>query len=154
MERMWFDTHMSKVNPIPEGYHTITPYLVTDDVGALLDFVEKAFDAKVTEKLEMPGGAIMHAAVLIGNSHVMMGQAREGNPAMPTMLYLYVEDCDAAYQKALDAGAESVFEPTDQFYGDRSGGVKDSLGNQWWFGTHIEDVSAEEIAKRVAASPG
>jgi uncharacterized glyoxalase superfamily protein PhnB len=145
---------MSKVDPIPQGYHTVTPYLVTGDVGALLEFVQKAFDAKVTEKLEMPGGPIMHAAVLIGDSHVMMGQASENNPAMPTMLYLYVQDCDAAYQKALDAGAESVQEPTDQFYGDRSGGVRDSLGNQWWVGTHIEDVSPEEIAKRAAGAQG
>lgn len=145
---------MSDVNPIPEGYHTVTPYLVVSDVATLLDFTLKAFDAKVVEKMEMPDESIMHASVLIGNSHVMMGQAREGNPATQTMLYLYVEDCDSVYQKALAAGAESVQEPADQFYGDRSCGVRDSLGNQWWIGTHIEDVSDEEIAKRAAAQQG
>ena len=142
---------MSDVKPIPDGYHRVTPYLICDDVGELIEFVQQAFDAEITEKLEMPGGVVMHADALIGDSHVMMGRACENNPAMPTMLYLYVEDCDAAYQKALAAGAESVTEPADQFYGDRSGGVRDPLGNQWWFGTHIEDVPAEELAKRAAA---
>ena len=145
---------MSDVSPIPEGYHTVTPYLITEDPDAVLDFVERAFDAEVKEKMEMPGAGVVHASVLIGNSHVMMGRTREDYPAMPTMLYFYVEDCDAAYQKALDAGGESIQEPADQFYGDRTSGVRDSVGNQWWLGTHIEDVSPEEMARRGAAQGG
>ena len=144
---------MSDVKPIPEGYHTVTPYLITDDPDALLAFTLAAFDAEVEEKLEEPGTGVVHAAVLIGNSHVMIGRASDGNPALPTMLYLYVEDCDAAYEKALAAGAESVLPPKDQFYGDRSGGVKDAAGNQWWFGTRIEDLTPEELAERAAAQP-
>ena len=140
---------MSQFAPIPDGYHTVTPYLMTDSVRDLLQFTQNAFDAKIVEKMELPDGGIMHAEIKIGDSIIMMGQAREGAPAMPAMLYLYVEDCDAAYQKAIDAGAISEREPEDQFYGDRSGGVKDPLGNQWWFGTRVENVSMEEAMKRM-----
>lgn len=151
---IWSDPPMSEINPIPDGFHRVTPYLVCDDVSKLLDFVARAFYAEVKEKMEVPSGTVMHADVLIGDSHVMMGQACEGNPAMPSMLYLYVEDCDAAFQKAIGAGAESIQEPADQFYGDRSGGVRDPLGNQWWFGTRIENVPPEELARRAAAQSG
>jgi len=145
---------MSNVRPIPEGYHSVTPYLVTSSVPQLLEFVQAAFDAEVQHRMEMPDGSIMHAEVRIGDSPVMMGQANEGSPARPGMLYLYVEDCDAAYRKAVDAGAKPVREPADQFYGDRSGGVEDPVGNQWWFGSHIEDVSPDEMRKRAAEARG
>jgi PhnB protein len=90
----------------------------------------------------------MHAEVRIGDSILMMGEASEEFPPMPGSFYVYVEDTDAAYQRALDAGAETLMEPADQFYGDRNAGVWDSCGNSWWIATHIEDVPEEEIGRR------
>lgn len=138
------------VNPIPKGYHTVTPYLLVEDVAKLLTFVQAAFDAEVVERME-EDGTVNHAAVRIGDSMVMMGQARGEHGANPTMLYLYVEDMDATFKRAIEAGATVVREPQDEFYGDRSGGVKGPLGNEWWVATHVEDVSPEEMAKRAAS---
>ncbi|MEM7385397.1 MAG: VOC family protein [Verrucomicrobiota bacterium] len=140
---------MSTPRPIPEGYHAITPYLTTADVAALIEFTKKAFEAEVNEMMQLPDGSIMHAEIQIRDSRIMLGMAREENPPMPGMFYLYVEDCDAAYDKALAAGGESIMEPADQFYGDRSGAVRDSEGNQWWFGTRVEEVPPEEAVKRM-----
>ena len=139
---------VAKVQAVPDGFHSVTPYLVVDDVASVLEFIVQAFGADVTEKMEVPGAGLMHAEVQIGDSRVMLGQARDGYPAMPSMLYLYVEDCDAAFDRAVGAGGAVVREPEDQFYGERSGGVRDPGGNQWWFGTRLEIVSAEEAAKR------
>lgn len=138
------------VKPIPEGYHTVTPYLTIPDVAQELEFVKQAFNATVVETFEM-GGGIMHADVRIGDSHVMMGAASEQWPARPGTLYLYSEDCDAMYRSAMAAGAASLREPTNEFYGDRSAGVTDPQGNQWWFATHIEDLTREELAERAQA---
>src|SRR5262245_53776235 len=97
------------VKPVPDGYHTVTPYLVGPNCSKLLDFVEKAFGAKKTmEPMTAPGGKIMHAEVQIGTSRVMMGESNEKHPAMPTMINLYVEDSDALYERALKAGAVPV----------------------------------------------
>ena len=142
------------VRPIPEGYHTVTPYLLVRGVRELLDFLTAAFDAVVTEKLEIPGGAVMHAQVKIGDSFVMMGEAKDEWDPMPSCLYLYVEDMEALYKSALAAGATSVEEPKDQFYGDRSAGVKDPVGNLWFVATHFEDVPPDEIQRRAAAAHG
>ncbi len=90
----------------------------------------------------------MHASIRIGNSHIMLGEASEKWPAIPAMLYLYVEDVDSMYNSAVKAGGVSLREPTTEFYGDRSSGVKDSFGNQWWMATHVEDVSPEEMQRR------
>ncbi len=139
------------VKPVPETFHTITPYLVVPDARTLLEFVQKAFDARPVHVMHGPNGTVGHADVVIGDSHVMMGTARPGSPAMPATLYLYVPDCDAAYARALGAGAVSISEPATQFYGDRHGAVSDSNGNQWWLATHVEDVSPEELEKRAAA---
>lgn len=127
------------VNPIPDGYHSITPYLLANDAGKLLDFVKEAFGAD--EIMRMPGehGEVSHAEVRIGDSVVMMGQPADGR-AMPAALYLYVEDCDAAYKRAVQAGGQSTEEPADQFYGDRRAAVKDLAGNSWWIATHIKDM--------------
>jgi uncharacterized glyoxalase superfamily protein PhnB len=95
----------------------------------------------------------MHAEVQIGDSRVMMGEANEKHPPMPAMLNLYVKDCDAVYRKALEAGGVSVAPPTDHFYGDRSAGVRDGSGNLWYVSTHKEDVSPEEMKRRMAAMP-
>lgn len=140
------------VQPVPDGYHTVTPYLVVSDATALLDFMTKAFDARTLHVMKGPGGDVGHADVVIGTSHVMLGQAREAVSAMPAMLYLYVPDCDAAYQQALAAGGTSIAEPKTQFYGDRHGAVKDTCGNQWWIATHVEDVAPDELERRARAA--
>jgi PhnB protein len=143
---------LSKVQPIPNGFHTITPYLIVEGAEKLISFMKEAFGAQYDhEPAKRPDGTIMHAALKIGNSMLMISDASEHAKASPVMLYLYVPNADAAYQRAVKAGATSVMEPADQFYGDRSGGVKDFAGNQWFFGTHIEDVSPAELQKRVAA---
>jgi PhnB protein len=139
------------VRPIPEGYHTITPFLVVPDADRQIQFLEQAFGAKVLFCLRMSDGAVAHAELQIGDSRVMMGQSGGKQPAIPCMLHLYVEDVDAVYKQAIAAGATAIREPEMQFYGDRSGGVKDEAGNQWWIGTHVEDVSAEELERRMAA---
>jgi PhnB protein len=136
------------VNPIPEGFHSVTPYLVIRNVAGVLEFLQKAFDAKpLGEPMKQPDGRIMHVEVQIGNSIIMMGEPKD-EKLMPGMLYLYVPDCDATYKKAVAAGGKSIMEPTNQFYGDRSAAVEDGSGNQWWIGTHVEDVTPEELKKR------
>jgi PhnB protein len=137
------------VNPVPEGYRTVTPYLVVDGATNVLDFVKQAFGAEEKFRMDGPDGKVGHAEVQIGDSIVMVGDAGAENPAMPAMIHLYVDDCDATYERALAAGATSEREPTDQFYGDRSAGVRDSAGNLWWIATHVEDVPEEEMAKRI-----
>lgn len=139
------------VKPIPDGYHTVTPYLVVAEVAQLIDFLKQAFGAAEIQRTTRPDGSIGHAEVRMGDSRVMMGEAGGEFPPMPGMLHLYVEDADALYQRALQAGATSLREPEDQFYGDRMAGVKDKFGNQWWIATHIEDVSPEEMARRQEA---
>ena len=136
------------VNPIPEGYHTVTPYIVATDVDQLLYFLEAAFDATEKERISGKDGRTGHAEATIGDSYVMMGRAQEGFPAQPCTLYLYVPDTDATYAQALAAGATSVQEPVDMFYGDRNAGVKDPAGNTWMIATHQEDLTAEELTER------
>jgi uncharacterized glyoxalase superfamily protein PhnB len=136
--------------PIPEGYHTVVPYVIARDAEQLLTFVKAGLNAVEKDIMRYPDGRIWHADVLIGDSHVMFSQATERHPAMACSLYLYVPDTDAAYRAALAAGATSVMEPANQFYGDRNAGVKDANGNFWYFGTHVEDVSPEEMNRRQA----
>lgn len=121
---------------IPEGYHTVTPYLLVADVPREIEFLRQAFGAEESYRSTLPDGTVNHAAVRIGDSMVMMGQANEQYPAMPAMLYLYVADVDATYEQALQAGGTSVREIKDETYGDRVGGVKDAFDNQWWIATH------------------
>jgi len=142
----------NKVKAVPEGYHTITPYLIVDGADKLIEFLKAAFGATVTMTMTQPDGKIGHTELRIGDSMLMMSEARGEWPAMPVMLYLYVEDVDATYQKAIDAGATSIMPVKDQFYGDRSGGVKDMCGNQWFIGTHKEDMSPEELNRRHEAA--
>jgi PhnB protein len=140
------------VQPVPEGFHTVTPYLTVTDAAGLLDYLTRAFDARPVHVMKGPDGAVGHADVIIGTSHVMLGQARDAAQARASMLYLYVPDCDAAYQKAIAAGGTSITEPATQFYGDRHGAVKDAFGNQWWIATHVEDVAPEELERRAKAA--
>ena len=140
------------VKPIPDGYHTVTPYLTVQGVPTLIEFLKQAFAAQEIERLTQPDGTIGHAEVRIGDSVVMMAEARDEHQPMPGAIYLYVNDTDAIYQRALQAGATSTMEPADQFYGDRSAGVRDPVGNQWWIATHKEDVPPEELKKRAEAA--
>ena len=140
------------VKPIPEGHHTVTPYLAVQGAAKLLDFVKQAFDAKEMYCMRTPDGKIGHAQVRIGDSIVMLSDACGAWPAMPAALYLYVPDTDAVYRSALKAGATSLQEPANQFYGDRNAGVKDPCGNMWWIATHIEDVPPDEMSRRAEAA--
>ncbi len=138
------------VKPIPDGYHTVTPYLIVPGVAKLIDFLVKAFDAKEKLRIPRPDGSVAHAEVQIGDSMLMMGEPMGPFGPMPTSIYLYVTDCDAVYRRAIAAGGVSVMEVTDMPSGERYGGVKDPSGNIWWTATHVEDVSPEETARRFA----
>jgi PhnB protein len=140
--------------PIPDGMTSITPYLTVPGVARLIEFLEQAFDGKVEERMEGPGGAVMHAQVRIRGSVVMMGEASDHWKAMPSQIYLYVEDMDNLYARAMAAGGTSIREPFDEFYGDRVGAVKDPSGNIWWMATHTEDVAHEEMMRRMKAARG
>jgi PhnB protein len=130
----------TKVKYIPEGHHTVSSYLVVSGVAQLIEFAKQAFGAAEVYSSKRPDGSVQHAEVRIGDSIVMMGEGGPGGKHFPGMLHLYMEDVDAVYQRAIQAGAKSVREPADQPYGDRSGGVEDAFGNQWWISTHIKDV--------------
>jgi uncharacterized glyoxalase superfamily protein PhnB len=138
----------ARVKPVPEGYHTITPYLTAAGAQQLLDFLQQAFAAALVRRTLRPDGAIAHAEARIGDSIVMFCEASEQWPAAPASFYVYVEEVDRVYAQALAAGARSIMEPTDTSFGDRHGGVIDPLGNTWWMATRIEDLSDEEIDRR------
>lgn len=141
------------VRRIPEGYRNVTPYLVNEGVEKVIRFLRQAFGA--AEKfppMKRPDGTVMHAEMRIGDSMIMMAEATSEYRPMPSCLYLYVEDVDGTYRRALEAGGTAVTEPKDQFYGDRSAGVKDPGGNFWWIATHKEDVSDTELEKRFRAA--
>jgi uncharacterized glyoxalase superfamily protein PhnB len=141
-------THATVAKPIPEGFSTITPFLVVDGAEAFLEFIEKAFDGETTIDMKSPNGQVMHATSQIGDSKIMIADAMPGFKAMPCMLYVYVENIDEVYKQALKAGGTSLREPVNEFYGDRSAGITDKWNNQWWIATHIEDVDEEEMYKR------
>ena len=137
----------SKPNPVPEGYQSVIPYFAVAEPGALLDFLVAAFGAEPGLALRGPDGALQHAEAKIGNCVLMMG--RSPSPR-PNTTYMYVPDVDAVYRRAVAApgAARSLRQPTDEWYGDRSAGLEDSQGNQWWLASHIEDLSPEELAAR------
>jgi len=145
-------------NP-PQGYHTLTPYMTVRNARAAIDFYSKAFGAETVLKLDMPDGSIAHAEIRIGDSVVMLSEENEAwgtkSPVTlggsPMFLMAYVADVDAAFRQALGAGATEVRPVADQFYGDRSGTLKDPYGHQWTLSTHIEDVSQAEAQKRMEA---
>ncbi|MBI3327919.1 MAG: VOC family protein [Nitrospinae bacterium] len=139
------------VKPIPEGYHSVTPYLAVQGVPKLIEFLKQAFDATEVLRMPRPDGSIMHAEVKIGDSIVMMGEPMGEFQPMPASLYLYVGDSDMVYKRALQAGATSLMEPADQFWGDRNAGVQDPVDNRWFIATHKEDVPPEELARRAEA---
>ena len=140
------------IKPRPDGYHSVTPYLVVDGAASVIDVLKEVFNAQEVMRLAAPQGRIGHAEMRIGDLVVMLGDAHDGHKPMQAMLHVYVDDADATYQRAVAAGAPSVQAPTDQFYGDRSGGVKDPCGNLWWIATHIEDVAPDELKRRAEAA--
>ena len=148
----------TNVKPIPDGFHTLTPYLTVKGGAQALEFYKRAFGAK--ERFRMPGPdgkTIGHAELIIGNSIVMLADEMPGcgnhSPqslsGSPVLLCLYVDDVDSAFDRAVKAGGKVKQPVEDKFYGDRSGSIEDPFGHQWMLMTHIEDVSAEEIGKRM-----
>ncbi|MGH3650862.1 MAG: VOC family protein, partial [Acidimicrobiia bacterium] len=135
------------------GYHTLTPQILVEDARETIEFVQNVFDADLREIYE-DDGRIVHSEVMIGDSRLMIASASEEFRVFPLMVNLYVDDVDATFAKAIEHGATNLREPADQFYGDRTGGVIDPQGNQWWISTHIEDVSDEEMRRRAAESIG
>ena len=142
------------VKPIPEGYHSVTPYMGIDNAAEAIEFYQKAFGATQVMRLDMPDGKVGHAELRIGDSPIMLGspcpEMALRNPDEHTSvgLHLYVSDVDAQYQQAIDAGALSVSEPKDQFYGDRSASVKDPFGHLWFLATRKEDLTEAQIRER------
>jgi PhnB protein len=145
---MSMTTKSNPVRPIPEGYYTVTPWIVVRGAAQLLDYMKEAFGAEEIARIYVEDGAIGHAEVRIGDSVVMMFDAKEQWPETPSFIRLYVEDGDAVYQRALAAGGTSVTEMTELFFGDRVGRVRDPFGNIWWIQTRIEDVEPGEMARR------
>ncbi|MER6580104.1 VOC family protein [Nonomuraea sp. NPDC001023] len=141
------------VNPIPEGYTTVTPWIISRDTAGLIDWLKAAFDAVELGRMTGPDGDVQHAEVRIGNAVVMMFDARPEWPDTPGFLRLYVPDAEAVHRRAVEAGGTSVTEVTHLFFGDLVGRVRDPWGNLWWIQTHIEDVSAEEAGRRLS-DPG
>lgn len=137
-----------KTEPIPKGYHTVTPCLTVKGAEKVIEFLKKAFDATELSRLSLPDGAVMHAELKVGDSIVMLGEASEQCKPTTASLYLYVNDADTIYGRAILAGSLSQMEPASQFWGDRAGCVTDPAGNQWWIATRVEDLSTAEIEKR------
>jgi len=135
----------------PEGYHSVTPYLHVSNVGRLIDFLKQSFDAVEMERFLLPDGRIEHAEVKIGDSTVMMSEASQKYPSMPTWVYLYVGNIDESHKKAVHAGGTPLMSPTDVYYGERVSGIKDPSGNIWWISTRKENITTEEIRKRLEA---
>jgi PhnB protein len=142
--------------PVPEGYHTLTPYLAVDDATAAIDFYQRAFGAKERVRMHGPGGMIAHAELEIGDSKVMLADPFPQASTRPPKelggtsvgVFVYVENVDEVFQQAVDAGATATMEPDDQFWGDRFGSVTDPFGHSWQISTHVEDVPPEEMEKR------
>jgi PhnB protein len=151
---------MTKVNPIPDGYHSVTPYLYIDGAASAIDFYKTAFGAVEVMRLAGPDGKIGHAEIKIGDSHVMLADefpdmgARSphtiGGTAVGLMVYL--PDVDVVVERAVKAGATLERPVENKFYGDRTGGIIDPFGHRWYIATHVEDVPPEEMEKRAAAA--
>ena len=140
---------MAQVKAVPEGYHTVTPFLNVDGAREAIDFYKKAFGAEERFIMPTPDGKIMHSEVKIGDSILMVSDAMM-NPPTKSSIHLYVQDADAVFAKALAAGCQTVMPLADQFWGDRYGVVSDKWGNRWGIATHKEDVPPQEMEKRTA----
>jgi PhnB protein len=149
-----------KVKPVPDGYHTATPYLIVKGAAKAIEFYKQAFGAMEVERMEMPDGKIAHAEIKIGDSIIMLGDeapqhGTRGPKSLggsPCGLYLYVEDVDETFNRAVTAGATVTMEVKDQFYGDRNGSLVDPFGHTWYVATRKENLSMDEIQRRVPAA--
>ncbi|MEX0704035.1 MAG: VOC family protein [Planctomycetales bacterium] len=150
-----------KVQPVPKGYHTVTPHLVLDECAKAIEFYRRAFGAEETARMPGPGGKVVHAEIRVGDSPVMLADEMPPMPGQPgayksprsaglstASLFLYVPDVDAAFERAVKAGCTVRMPVTDMFWGDRFGQVIDPFGHTWGLATHVEDVSPEEMARR------
>jgi PhnB protein len=137
------------VRPIPDGYHTITPNIIVQGVDSAVEFYKKAFGAEEKVRLTMPNGMIVHCELIIGDSRLNLGEPMEGWPAHPLLAQLHVEDSDAIFKRAVDAGAKAVMPMTDMFFGSREGRVVDPFGNTWTISSRKEIVSPEEMQRRL-----
>jgi PhnB protein len=144
------------VNPIPEGFHTVTPYLTVRGAAAAIGFYEEAFGAREIFRWADPDGRIRHAEVVIGDSPIMLTdeapefgmRGPQSLGGSPVHIFLYVDDADAVFDRAISAGATELMPVEDSSDGDRRGGVTDPFGHVWYIGTHLEDISREELQKR------
>lgn len=149
---------MPPVQPVPDGYHSVQPYLHVRGAAKAIEFYQQVFGAEEVMRMMQPDGRIGHAEIRIGDSIVMLadeapergihGPAHYGGA--PMTLMFYTRNCDATYRKAIAAGSKSLREPADQFYGDRMAGVQDPFGFQWWIATHVKDVSEAEMKAAMA----
>jgi len=150
------------VKPIPEGYHSVTPYLIVSGASDAIAFYKKALGAQEVMRLADPGGKVHHAEIKIGDSRIMLADEHPEIQALspktvggsPVSIHLYVEDVDAAVERAVAAGAKLVRPVADQFYGDRVGGIEDPFGYRWFIATRKEDLTMDEIRRRAAAQSG
>lgn len=150
---------MTKVRPIPKGYHSVTPGLAVRNASQAIDFYKKALGAKEKARMPGPDGKIMHSELQIGDSHIMLGEenVQMGNPSpqslngSPVGLYVYVKDADKAFNQAIKAGAIVTMPVMDQFWGDRAGMITDPFGHKWWLATRKRNLSAKEMKKAAEA---
>jgi PhnB protein len=144
------------VQPIPDGYHSVTPYLAVDDAAAALEFYKQAFGARERMRMPAPGGKVGHAEIEIGGSCIMLAdeypdmafRSPKAFGGTPVTLHLYVENVDAVAKQAVAAGAKELRPVKDQFYGDRTGTVQDPFGHVWHLATHKEDLAPDELKRR------
>jgi len=149
-----------EVKPIPEGYHTVTPYLTVNDATRAIDFYKRAFGAQETVRMQGPAGKIGHAELKIGDSIVMLADEMPGSGSRSPQslggstvnIFLYVKDVDAAFRQAINAGAKAETQPADMFWGDRYGKLSDPFGHSWSLATHKEDVAPDELQRRAKAA--
>jgi PhnB protein len=149
------------VKPIPDGYHTATPYLIVDGAARAIDFYKRAFGATELLRLEMPEGRVGHAEIRIGDSPIMLAdefpemgiKSPKSLGGSATSILLYVDDVDARFNSAVAEGAKVLRPVADQCYGDRSGTLEDPFGHKWSIATHVEEVSLEEVQRRMASMP-
>ncbi len=154
---------MTSVKPIPDGYPQVSPTLFLDGASAAIEFYAQVFGATERLRMPLPDGRVAHAEIQFGDSVIMLADENPDMPGMrgprlvggtPIVLSVYVEDVDSVYQRALAAGATSVSEVEDQFYGDRSGQFEDPFGHRWYVATHVEDVPPEEMERRASKAMG
>jgi PhnB protein len=140
------------VRPVPEGFHTITPNTIVEDASKAVEFYQRAFGAEEKYRLTMPGGKVVHCELQIGDSRLNLAESMEGWPIHPLLAQIYVSDSDAVFNRAVEAGARVIMPMTDMFFGSREGRVTDPFGNTWTISTRKEDVSPQEMQRRIDSS--